>query len=649
MMTETLPGLLAERARRTPTGVALRRKQRGIWCEITWQDYLEGARAVAGTMAALGLRPGDTVALIGGQHPLWLQAELGIQAAGGVALPLSPDVAAAELADMLQVAEARFAVVEGQEQVDVLLALRDRLPSLEQVLYWDPRGMRAYADPWLRPLAGDLSPRPALTSGSFRGLWGPPARRSDPMEGPNSRRGETVSPSPNVGSGGRGVRADRGEEPGEGASPDFDAMLAALTPDTVAEIVFTPGTGGAPRGVRLTHANLIAAARAMAEGQGLDANGEFVSFAPNAWIGDRAFATAAALVAGYTVNLPESPETVLQDIQEIGPRLMVAPPAVWQRLATIAWERAEGSGRLRRRLYHGTLGTAGSPRRGPLSEVFIRRPVRDHLGLLRVQRAYVAGAPLPDETLAFFRALGVPLAQLYVVTAAGGPVAVGEDGGFRALPGVELQVGPDGEVLVRGPGVAPAYQADTEPVAAVDGWLRTGDLGRIEPNGALTLLDRVDHAARLAHGVPVVPAEIERRLAASPYIRHAVAVAAGRPFVAALIGIDGRAVGAWAERRGLALTTYADLARHPDVHELVRDAVQQTNTGLPESLRVQRFAILDRELSADEGDLTWLGTVRRPVMLDRWSEVVDALYGSAPATETGPRVVTVEREATAVS
>lgn len=433
--------------------------------------------------------------------------------------------------------------------------------------------------------------------------------------------------------------------------------------ETVAAVIFSPGAGGSPRGVRLTHANLIAAARALVEAEGLNARSKFVSFTPNAWIGDRALATAAALVAGYTVNLPEEPDTVQADIQEIGPRLFVAPPLVWERLRAVAPARMEGAGWLKRAIYRRLLGVAeraaehrAARRSVPgglrlpalLADFLVCRPVRDHLGLLRVRRAYTTGAPLPEETARFFRAIGVPLRQLYLVTAASGAVAVGEQNAGRALPDVELQLGADSEVLVRGPGVSAAYQGDITPVTLPDGWLRTGDLGRIEPDGTLTLVDRMAHLARLVDGTQVAPAEIERRLTAAHAVRHAIALTDGRPYVAALIGIDGLVLGAWAERQGITVTTFKELSQHPDVRELVTAAVQMANAGLPPALRVQRFAILDRDLSADEGELTRLGTVRRAAVLARWAKLVDTLYGAAAAPGEGPSVVTVERATAAV-
>jgi long-chain acyl-CoA synthetase len=635
-MGETLPGLLAARAERTPRGVALRQKRLGIWQETSWQEHHARVRAVAAELAAAGLRPGDVVALLGGHRPQWLQAELGIQAAGAAVAPLDEHRSPALLADLLARCNARFAVVEGQEQVDTLLAARDRVPTLERVFYWDPRGMRAYqADPWLQPLR-------ALRTGTVTFAV---SGRTAPAPGA-PRRPSPPSPSPACG---RGVAEGRGE-----GSP----ALPAINAQDVAAVLFTPGLGGRPRAVRLTHAALIAAARALVEAEGLDARGEFVSFAPAGWIGERAFATAAALVAGYTVNLPEEPDTVPENIQEIGPRLLMAPPPVWERLMATAQARVAAAGRLRRSLIRWALtistrvaacrqtGRAVEPTlrvRAWLADWLICRPVRDHLGLLRVRRAYSAGAALPVETERFFSAIGVPLRQLYTLTAAGGAVAVHDGRGFRALPGVELRVSADGELCVRAPWLADASLEAGEPVLAADGWLHTGDAARAEPDGAVTLLDRLAHLARLADGTAVVPAQVEAHLTASPYLRHAVVVAEGRPYVTALVVLDRPSVSVWAEQHGLTVTSYADLARHPQVRELVRAAAQAANADLPPSAQVRRVAVLDRELSADEGELTPLGVPRRSVVLGRSAALVETLYG-AGAPDEGVEVLATTDE-----
>ncbi len=625
MAAETLPALLAERAQHSPKGVALRQKRHGIWQEITWSDHLANVRTIAQGLARLGVRPRDVVALIGEHRAEWLASELAIQAAGGIAAPLFADATPSELDNMLRLCEARFAIVEGQEQVDKLLESRDRLPSLERVVYWDPRGMRPYTDPWLRPLWDVTGQPPPVTrvSRSARAMEGQPASAAGGAA-PSASAAATV--------------------------PVVEADLSSLRAGAVAEIIFSPGAGGAVRAARLTHANLVSAARAMVAAEGLNANSEYVSFAPNAWIGDRAFATAAALVAGFTVNLPEDAETVLQDIQEIGPRLVVASPHLWQRLETTLRTRIAGSGRLRRALCRGVTGESGGPRLPrPLAELLIRRPLRDHVGLLHARQAYSTGASLPNETVRFYRAIGVPLKQLYLLTAAAGPTAVGENNMGRALPGVTMRLAADGEVLVQGPGVAGAHPGDTASANLPDGWLSTGDLGSMAGDGTLTLLDRVTNVARLVDGTRVVPAEIERRLVASPYIQYAIVLAADRPYPAALVAIDGSVVGAWAEQKGTSVTTYRELSQLPDVQDLVRQAVQHANAELPAGQRVQRFAILDRELSADDGELTRLRTVRRTTVASRWSDVVNTLYGGGSSPTAGPRIVAMGREPATVT
>jgi long-subunit acyl-CoA synthetase (AMP-forming) len=783
-MAETLPDLLEAHAQNTPNGVALRQKRLGIWQQLTWQEYHARVRAVAAGLQELGLHPNDVVALIGGHRIQWLIAELGIQAAGAIAAPLDAEATTEALGDMLCTIKPRFAVVEGQQEVDHLLALREAIPSLERVLYWEPRGMRTYREPWLLVLPG-LPPPPTPP------LQGRGSYARDHQRVTDISEGRDLAPDRTELSTTRSTQEQTAEDQEALPLPFREGGRGGRS----AEIIFTPGTAGPPRPEYLTHADLIVAARALVQAEGLDretgvasawmrrpswfgnraARGA-MSFAPNWWIGDRVFATTAALVAGYPVNLPEEPETVGDDIQEIGPEIIAAPPIAWQRLEAMARAKADAAGRLRRRVYRWALeappasdGTA-SPLSTPLAlraialltllcaalvivgslgvwadepaaeltangteggglitlvlgaiaaglmlwrfarphrkwlpvglaslmfitaivavaanwpnvsrmlpetdndvnpgtgvrlvlfgslvglvlcvlqsslkELLVYRPVRDHLGLTQLTHAYSTAAPLPDQTARFFHTIGVPLKQLYLVTATGGPVAAGHDATMHTLPGINLSVAEDGEVVVQAPApVGPT--GDQSRADRSDGPLRTGDYGQIRPDGSLMLLDRATHCGRLADGTALLPAEIEKELTASPYIRHAVAVGDGRPYVVALISIAGPAVGAWAEHRGRSVTTYRDLSQLPEVRDLVRAAVQAANHRLPEQVRVCRFAILDRELSADSGEATRLGTVRRGAVLERWFSLVEVLYGQRVDDSAGTSVVALERE-----
>ncbi|MBI2761009.1 MAG: AMP-binding protein [Chloroflexi bacterium] len=802
-MTDTLPGLLEQRAQDTPNGVALRQKRLGIWQELTWREYHDRVRSLAAGLQEIGLRPGDVVALVGGHRTQWLIAELGIQAAGGVVAPLDAEATIDVLSDMLRSVRPRFAIVEGQEEVDHLLELRPNLPSLERVIYWEPRGMRAYRDSWLLPLWEDVTSPPT------------PPLKGRGANGGDRRRIMDLSKSKDVASNGTEPTViEHTREQIEGDQEALPLPLRVLRGDigapadlegrkgvrSTAEIIFTPGTDGPPRPEWLTHANLIAAARSLVQTEGLDRKADgsvatwmqrlpwignravrgVMSFAPNCWIGDRVFATTCALVAGYPVNLPEEPETVGDDIQEIGPEIIAAPPKAWQRLEATARAKAGAAGRVRLWVYRWALDSPprsdgkGSPLSTPialrtmalltllcavlviigslgvwadepaadlsangtegggiitlvlagiaaasmlwrfarprgmrlpvglaslmfltailavaanwpnvsrmlpetdnevnpgtgirlvllgslvglvfcvlqssLKELLVYRPVRDHLGLTRLTHAYSTAAPLPDQTARFFRTIGVPLKQLYLVTAAGGPLAVGQDAMLRVLPGIDVSVAEDGEVVVRAPVPAGSPPDEPEPDRR-NGPLRTGDHGRTGPDGSLTLLDRATHAGRLADGTVLLPAEVEKALTASPYIRHAVAVGDGRPYVAALLSIDGPAVRAWAEHRGASVTTYGELSQLPEVRDLVRTAVQSANAGLPERLHIGRFAILDRELSADTGEATRLGTARRGVVLERWSSLVEVLYGERVDRDAGASVVALEWETAGV-
>jgi long-chain acyl-CoA synthetase len=579
---ETLPALLAATAGRLPGKVAVREKRLGIWQEVRWPDYADTVGRLARGLAALGLSRGERLAIIGENRPQWLYTELAAQSIGAIPFGIFPSASADETAAHLHRLRPVVIVVEGQEQVEKLLSLRDALGDTVAVVYWDPRGMRSYDDPLLRafPAVLDL-----------------------------------------------------------GGSAGRLAELAADTrPDDVAAIVFTLGADSEPRGVELTHANLLAAARGFLAAEPLREGDNIVSLAPAPWIGDRVWSTALALSAALTVNFPEEPETAAADLREIGPQAIAAPPRAWERLRAMVDVQTQGAGRLRRWIIDAALppGEGAAPRLPrPLAGPLVYRPVRDRLGLVRARRCYTAGGPLNPAVAHFFHTVGVPLKQLYSATEAAGLVAVQPDGGLNSdtvgtpLPGITAEPAADGEICLKGAAVAAGYVDDREATAAAfrDGWFHTGDIGRIEPDGQIALVARRARVVRLAGGTEVTPRTIEDRLKRSPYVREAVVIADGRTEPAALIAVDAAAARAWAEHHGHPVTTHAELVHLPGIAALVRDAVRATNDGLPPALQVRRVVLIPHELSIEAGELTRIGHVRRTAMLERNAALVAALDG----------------------
>jgi long-chain acyl-CoA synthetase len=614
-VTETFPRLVRDNARTRAERVAIREKDYGIWQSYTWRDYFEQGRLIALGLASLGFRRGDKVAIIGDNRPQLYWAVLATQALGGVPVPLYQDGIEKEIEYILDHAEARFAIVEDQEQVDKLLHVRARCPRLETIVYDDARGMRAYSEPFLMSL--------------------------EQLE-----------------------EAGRKFEIGHPAY--FDAELEKGAVDDPAIICYTSGTTGAPKGAVLTHRNLIVTARNAADFERLRDDEEILSYLPMAWIGDHIFSYAQSILVGFAINCPESAATVLHDLREIGPTYFFAPPRIWETLLTNVMVRVEDAAWPKRRLVRFFLDLAQDLERSrlagraasgwrrllyPVGELLVYGPLRDNLGMRRVRRAYTAGEAIGPEIFLFFRGLGINVKQLYGMTEASVFITIQRDGDVRLdsvgtpIPGVELKISEQGEVLFRSPGVFQGYYKNPEATAQVmdHDWMRSGDAGFLDATGHLKIIDRVKDVTRLASGTLFAPKYLENKLKFSPYVKEAVCIGQDRPYVTALINIDLTAVGNWAERRNIAYTSYTDLSQKPEVAELIRQEVERVNTSLLEDAvlrdaQIRKFLILHKELDPDDEEITRTRKVRRGYIAQKYAVLIDALYGDRDHVEVEARV-----------
>jgi len=612
---DTFPKLVRLNAERVPDKVAIREKDYGIWQSYTWRDYYEQSRLIALGLASLGFTRGDKVAIVGDNRPQLYWAVMAAQALGGVPVPIYQDSIEKELAYIADHAEARFAVVEDQEQVDKLLHVRAQCPRLEHVIYDDARGMRGYTDPCLTSLA-------AL-----------------------QERG----------------RAFATEHPGH-----FEAELDRGGAEDTAIICYTSGTTGTPKGAMLSHRNLMATGRNAARAEGLGPDEEILSYLPMAWVGDHVFSYAQSIIVGFAANCPESAATVLTDLKEIGPTYFFAPPRIWESILTTVLVRIDDCAWPKRKLVQAflDLGQAiercrldGQPvplwRRllYPIGRALVYAPLRDNLGMRRVRRAYTAGEAIGPEIFLFFRALGVNVKQLYGMTEASVFVTIQKDGDVRLdtvgtpVPEVEVRIGDDGEVLYRSPGVFQGYYKNPEATrqAVVDGWLHSGDAGFLDARGHLKIIDRARDVTRLADGTIFPPKYLENKLKFSPYVKEAVCIGQDRPFVTALVNIDLTAVGNWAERRGIAYTSYTDLSQKPEVYGLVRGEVERVNGSLEEdeqlkSAQIRRFLILHKELDPDDEEITRTRKVRRGYVARKYEALIEALYGDGDRAQVEVQV-----------
>ncbi|MFM7507069.1 MAG: AMP-dependent synthetase/ligase [Rubrivivax sp.] len=601
---DTFPRLLRHQAERRSARAAVREKRRGIWHTTTWRQLHDEAAALAAALVGTGLVRGAHVAFLGENRPRLLAAMVASQWLGAVVVPLYPDATAAEIAGPLREAGVTHAFAENQEQVDKLLEVQPSCPALRCIVFDKDRGLRHYHQP---------------------GLIGHEALLARGVAAAASLRNE------------------------------LELELARGLASDPACVIYTSGTTGPARGVVLTHGALIDRARAAASADGLGEDDMSLAYLPPAWIGQHLFGYALPLFTGGCVCCPESSESMLADMRETGPTLFLATPRVLEALQTQVFVRMQDAGPLQQALYRRSLTLAARLNRsGPgaaglmdrlahaAAQAAIFGPLRDVLGLTRVSAAYCTGEALGGEQLAFYRSIGVNLKQFYGSTEAGGLVALqqgvevsAEDVGSPAQ-GVELKLSPSGELLVRSPSLFSGYQgpAAAQAPALVDGWLRTGDAGRIEADGRLRLIDRVGDIGTLADGSAFAPKPIENRLKFSPYIHEAVVFGPGRDGVCALIDIEAPTVGPWADRQEISYAGHADLASHESVYRLIAECISSVNADLardPGTARsqVRRFVVLPKPLDPDDGVMTRMRKLRRGAIALRYAGLVDAMYGSS--------------------
>jgi len=604
---DTFPRLLLEHASSRGEHIAMREKALGIWQAWSWRQVADEVRALACGLNALGFRRGENLAIIGDNRPRLYWAMAAAQSLGGVPVPLYQDAVADEMAYILDDADVRVAVVEDQEQVDKLLEIKDRLPKLEIIVYDDPRGMRNYGQHFLHALA------------QVQAL-------------------------------GRKLDADHPglfpREVGQGESADVAIML------------YTSGTTGKPKGVCHTHVGLITAARGGCAFDRLGPGDEVLSYLPMAWVGDNLFSYSQALAGGFTINCPESGDTVMTDMREIGPTYYFAPPRVFENVLTQVMIRMEDAGRTKRWLFHTFLGVArrcGADilDRKPgvtltdralyaLGNLLVYGPLRNVLGMSRIRVAYTAGAAIGPDLFRFYRSIGVNLKQLYGSTETCAYVCLQPDGQIKydtvglPAPGVQVRIGDGGEVLVKSAAMLKTYYKRPEATAEVfdqGGWFRTGDAGFFDQDGHLKIIDRAKDVGKLSNGAVFAPNYIENKLKFFQYIKEAVAFGHDRGQVCAFVNIDLGAVGNWAERRGLAYAGYTDLAGKEEVYGLVQECIEQVNAELAADpmvadSQIHRFLVLHKELDPDDDELTRTRKVRRGFIAQKYASLVDALYGS---------------------
>ncbi len=614
---DTFPKLLLRNAAVRGERTAYREKEYGIWQPYSWTDVAENVRALACGFAALGAKRGDKIALIGDNRPHMYWVFPAAQAIGCVPVPLYQDSAADEMEYVLAHAEVRFAVVENQEQADKLLAVKEQVPSLEVLIYEDLKGLRDYDQPFLHSY-------------------------------------ESVQ--------------EKGRAYDKAHADFYLGEIARGKGDDLSVILYTSGTTGRPKGVMLSFDNLVHSGHLSVEFEHLTEDDETLSYLPMAWIGDHLFSYAQLFTAGYTVNCPESSDTVLTDLREIGPTYYFAPPAIFENILTTVMIRMEDAGWIKRKLFDYFIDVARRvgvdllegrpvPITGRalyfLGRILIYGPLLNVLGFSRIRIAYTAGAPMGPDVFRFYRSLGLNLKQLYGQTESCAYVCIQKNSDVRPdtvgppAPGCEVRIDEaSGEILYKSPGSFMAYfknEEATREARTPDGWVHTGDAGIFTDDGHLKVIDRAKDVGKLNDGTLFAPQYIENKLKFFPSIREAVAHGDGRDAVTAFIVIDLEAVGNWAERNRIAYTSYTDLASRDEVLDLIQENIEKVNQDLAydselSSSQILRFLILHKELDADDGELTRTRKVKRNVIAERYGELIEALYSDKTALDVSSQV-----------
>ncbi|MGD1120064.1 MAG: AMP-binding protein [Dehalococcoidales bacterium] len=596
---ETIPQIIKSNRDKWGDQTAMSMKMFGIWHRYTWQDYYDNVKYFSLGLTSLGLNRGDVACIIGDNEPQWFWAEFAIQASGGIATGIYVDSIPSEVKYTAEHSDAKFAIVNDQEQTDKFLEIKEDLPLIQKIIYWDPKGLRNYDDPMLL---------------SFNDVL------------------------------------QRGKEYEKTHPGLFEWNVDAGKGDDVAFIYYTSGTTGLPKGALLTYRALITTAKGFVDRYPMNEKDNLISNFPAAWVGDSFFATVPHLLTGAMLNFPEEPETIAEDTREIGPNFVIYGPRQWEGLVSEIQVKMLDAHWLKRLAYKVFLPVghkiADMQFEGKTPNLFWRiwhgiaylalfRPLKDRLGLSKVRFAVTGSSVLSLDTFRLIHAIGVELRQCYASTEAGlisshGKGEIKFESVGRPALGTSLRITREGELLVTNDCMFMGYHKnpDKTAVTLIDGWCHTGDAVNLNEQGHIIFMDRLEHMGLLKSGAKYAPQYIEGRLRFSPYIKDAMVIGGkDKDYVSAILNIDFAMVGKWAERNRIPYTTFVDLSQKKEVADLVRRDLERVNGYLPEASRVRKFVLLHKEFDPDEAELTRTRKLRREFMEQRYKDLIDALYG----------------------
>jgi len=594
----TLPQLFKQRVRQYGKRVALREKKLGLWTDISWNDYYHYVRQVSYSLLALGCEKYDRVAIIGENCPEWLYIDLGTQSIGGISIGVYATSPANQVKYILEHSEAKFFFVENEEQLDKALLIRDELPSLVKVIYWDNEGLKDFRDPNVIYFEDFLKV---------------------------------------------------GQETAEKEPDLFDQRVSELRSDDVAIIVYTSGTTGPPKGVMLTHENLLSAAASLYKAHPVYDTDELLSYLPLCHIGERTWSLSLAISYGYTVSFAENAETVPQDIREIAPTIFFGVPRIWEKFYASVVLTVKDSTSVEKFIYHLAMKIAEKVARRRLNlepipfnlrllyklfDLVVYGNTKRILGLQRCHFIFSGAAPIAPDVLFFFHCLGLKMREIYGQTESTGTISIHQGNHIKLgtvgkpVLGVEVKIADDGEILVKGKGVCKGYLKDEALTATtiVDGWLHTGDIGNLDSEGNLSITDRKKDIIITAGGKNITPQYIENQLKFSPYINDAIVIGDRRKYLSALIMIDEENIIKYAQDTKIPFTTYASLTKAPEVSQLIQGEVDKVNKKLSSVEQVKHFRLIDVKLTAEDNELTPTMKLKRKYMEERFRHLIETMY-----------------------
>ncbi|EMC9923154.1 long-chain fatty acid--CoA ligase [Vibrio parahaemolyticus] len=596
---DTFPKVLQHNAKHWPEQVAMREKEFGIWREFTWQDYENRVKWMALSLQDLGIGEQDVVGLLGDNRPEWVWGELAAHAIKGYSLGIYQDSMHEEVAYLINYAKAKVVIAEDEEQCDKLLELGDEIPSVEYIIYCDPRGMRKYDDPRLIDVEQVY------------------------------KKGQLI----------------------DKADPDKYLNMVAVTKGSDLSILCTTsGTTSKPKLAQLHSGTFLDHCAAYLRADPRSPGDNYVSVLPLPWIMEQVYVVGQALISRQIVNFVEEQETMMSDLREIGPNFVLLAPRVWENIVADVSARMMDSTPFKQKMYKLGMSLANKAldqgKRSKLAEWILLRALRDRLGFSNLSSAATGGAAMGPDTFRYLQAIGVPLKQLYGQTEMCGAYTVHQaddvdyDSVGVAFDNADVKViNPDsngvGEIIAKSTGMFTGYlnnqAAYDEDVQ--DGWMHTGDAGYFKDSGHLVVIDRLKDMSETSHGDRYSPQFIENKLKFSPFIAEAVVVGKGRPWLSAIICIRYAIVAKWAEQKGITFTNYTNLSSQPEVYQAIREEVLKVNESLPDAQKISKFILLYKELDADDGELTRTRKVRRGVVAEKYGDIIETIYSAAPTVD----------------